>query len=92
MTKRETEIIKANLKAFENNFGKCRIEKEDYGKGFYLFYPEDADTWIQYCENINYLDGFLYGCVMGFLRREFKDGAKKMETEHKGIYAYREEE
>lgn len=89
MTKREEEIIKDNLRAFTTNFGEVRIEKEDYGKGFYVFYPAESESWIQYCYDIHYLNGFLYGCVMGFLRKEFKDGAAQMEKEGKGIYQYK---
>ena len=63
MTKREQEIIKDNLRAFVNNFGKVRIEKEDYGRGFYVFSPADSESWVQYCYNIDYLNGWLYGCV-----------------------------
>ena len=37
MTKKQMEIIKDNLRACTNNFGYICIEKEDYGKGFYVF-------------------------------------------------------
>lgn len=68
MTKREQEIIKDNLRAFVNNFGKVRIEKEDYGRGFYVFSPADSESWVQYCYNIDYLNGWLYGCVQAVNR------------------------
>ena len=74
MTTRQKETIKANLQAFTNNFGKVRIEDADYGGGFYVFYPADSESWIQYCHNIDYLNGWLYGCVQGFMRGEFKNG------------------
>lgn len=77
MTKRQQEIIKNNLNAFVANFGEVRIEKADYGPGFYVFYPVDADNYIQFCHNIDYLDGWLYGVVQGFVRGEFKKGAVK---------------
>ena len=64
MTERERNLIKSNLKAFVYNFGSVRIEKENCGKGFYVFYPEDSDSYIQYCYSIEYLDGWLYGCVL----------------------------
>lgn len=76
-TKRQEDIICKNLNAFVNNFGEVRIEKADYGPGFYVYYPVDAETYIQFCENINYLDGWLYGVVQGFMRGEFKKGAKR---------------
>lgn len=72
MTNREKEIIKDNLRAFVTNFGDVRIEKADYGGGFYVFYPANADSYIQYCYDISYLDGWLYGVVQGAVRGEFK--------------------
>jgi hypothetical protein len=70
----EIDILKDNLSAFVANFGKVRIEREDAGKGFYVFYPTDNDngSWIQYAYDINYLDGWLYGVVQGVHRGEFK--------------------
>lgn len=74
MTEREMEIIKDNLRAFKHNFGDVRIEPADYGEGFYVFYPaeKENDSWIQYCYNIAYLDGWLYGCVQGAVCGQFK--------------------
>lgn len=72
MTARQKEIIKDNLRAFEANFGNVRIEDADYGGGFYVFYPSESESYIQYCHNIDYLDGWLYGCVQGAVRGEFK--------------------
>ena len=62
MTQKQKEIIADNLRAYENNFGYIKIVKEDYGKGFYVF-TDDSDSWRQYCYNIDYLNGWLYGCV-----------------------------
>lgn len=73
MTKRQQEIIADNLRAWKYNFGYIRIEKEDYGEGFYVFTEEDSGSWIQYCYNIDYLDGWLYGCVQGALRLRLKN-------------------
>ena len=73
MTERQKEIIAKNLHAFTYNFGNVRIEKEDYGKGFYVFYPAESESWIQYCYDINYLNGWLYGVVQGVVRGEFKE-------------------
>lgn len=61
-TKNEMEIIKDNLMSFIANFGKPRIERSDYGESFYVF-TDDSDSWRQYCYNIDYLNGWLYGCV-----------------------------
>lgn len=63
MTSKQKEIIADNLRAFIHNFGEVRIEKEDYGRGFYVFSPANSDSYVQYCYNIDYLNGWLYGCV-----------------------------
>ena len=50
MTKKQMEIIKDNLRAYEKNFGYISIVKEDYGKGFYVFTDEsrkEAGSWTQ---------------------------------------------
>ena len=66
MTQKQKEIIADNLRAYENNFGYIKIVKEDYGKGFYVFTSEERvkqGSWTQFCYNIDYLNGWLYGCV-----------------------------
>ena len=75
MTKRQREIIADNLRAFQANFGDVRIEDAAYGGGFYVFYPSESkdDSWIQYCYDIDYLNGWLYGVVQGVVRGEFKN-------------------
>ena len=65
MTNAQKEIIADNLRAFVNNFGAVRIEDECEGEGFYVYSPVDRDSYVQYCYNIYYLDGWLYGCVQG---------------------------
>lgn len=72
MTQRQKDIIQDNYNAFVANFGELRIEKEDYGKGFYVYLPADATTFIQYCYNLDYLNGWLYGAVQAANRKEFK--------------------
>lgn len=72
MTKKQKEIIADNLRAFEHNFGYIRIEKENYGKGFYVFTSE-KDSYVQYCYDIHYLNGWLYGavqCACGMIKKE----------------------
>lgn len=76
LTRREREVIERNLAAFESNFGKPKIIAEDYGEGKYVFFPADSDSYIQYCHNIDYLDGWLYGVVQGIHRRVFRDNCK----------------
>lgn len=66
MTKRQKEIIKDNLNAYIANFGYISIEPEDYGKGFYIYTSEErkaSGSWTQYCYNIDYVNGWLYGAV-----------------------------
>lgn len=66
MTKRQKEIIKDNLNAYIANFDYISIEEEDFGKGFYVFTSEErkeSGSWTQYCYNIDYLNGWLYGAV-----------------------------
>lgn len=66
MTKRQKEIIKDNLNAYIANFGYISIEPEDYGKGFYIYTDEErkeSGSWTQYCYNIDYVNGWLYGAV-----------------------------
>ena len=50
---------------FIANFGEVRIEQDTYNKGFYVYSPANAETHVQYCYDISYLDGWLYGCVQG---------------------------
>lgn len=65
MTTRQKEIISDNLRAFAYNFGPVRIESADYGVGFYIFYPPSSGSYVQYCPDISYVDGWLYGAVQG---------------------------
>lgn len=61
-TENEMYIIQDNLSAFISNFGKPRIERGDDGESFYVF-TDDSSSWRQYCYNIDYLNGWLFGCV-----------------------------
>lgn len=63
LTKKEMEIVTDNLSAFIANFGAVRIERADYGKGLYVYSPADSESYVQYCYDVNYLNGWLYGCV-----------------------------
>lgn len=66
--------IRDNLTAFVHNFGFPRLTRADYGRGVYVHFPASNDSWIQYCEDVNYLNGWLYGVVQGVNRGEFKKG------------------
>lgn len=67
LTKRQQEGIKDNYGAYVANFETPVIMKEDYGKGFYVYRNaqehKDGVAWVQYCYNIDYLNGWLYGAV-----------------------------
>lgn len=66
MTKREKEIISDNLSTYIHNFGYIKIEKEDCGKGFYVYISEERylqGNYTQYCYNVDYLNGWLFGAV-----------------------------
>ena len=66
MTRNQMEIISDNLRAYKNNFGYIEIEEENYGEGYYVFTSEErkkSGSHTQYCYNIDYLNGWLYGAV-----------------------------
>lgn len=66
LTAKQNELIKDNLTAYINNFGYIKIEKADYGGGFYVYTDEQraaAGVYTQFCYNIDYLNGWLYGAV-----------------------------
>lgn len=69
MTNRQKEIISDNLKAFIANFGDVRIETNECGGGFFVFSPASSETHVQYCYDIDYLNGWLYGCVQAANKR-----------------------
>ena len=79
MTENQKKIIARNFSAFVHNFGTVRIEKVP-NAGFVVYFPADSDTYIQYCKNIHYLNGWLYGCVQGFLRKEFAENYQYKEA------------
>ena len=54
---------KRYINAFVQNFGKVRIERITYDKGYYIYYPDTAADYIQYCYNKDYLKGWLYGAI-----------------------------
>lgn len=64
MTKREKDIINDNLQSYINNFGYITIEKQ--GKGFYVYTSKEKyvrGNYSEYCYNIDYLNGWLFGAV-----------------------------
>ena len=61
LTKSQQEKIEAHLNAFKYNLGDVRIEREY--DGLYVFHPADSEHYVQHCPNIDYLNGWLYGCV-----------------------------
>ena len=74
LTAKQMEVIKDNLNSFIVNFGEPRLEKADYGKGVFVYYPANAESYIQYCYDIDYLNGWLYGIVQGNVVRKLCTG------------------
>ena len=66
LTQKQYEVVKRSLDAFVENFGTPRIEKNGRN-GFFVYVPSDAKDYVQYCRNIDRLEGWLYGCVQGAL-------------------------
>ena len=67
LTEKQNQIIEKNLNAFAHNFGEPRIERTKYGSFFLVYYPSDDTNFTFSCNNINELNGWLYGCVQGAL-------------------------
>lgn len=64
LTKRQQETIKDNLRSYLANFGYIKIETDGYR--FYIYTDKQrAETGCHthFCENIDYLNGWLYGAV-----------------------------
>lgn len=75
-TEKQHDLIKDNLISFLHNFKNVTIVKDQFNPGFYVFVgnvPADCSGWLQYCYNIDYLNGWLYGCVQAKHRKELKD-------------------
>jgi len=81
MTARQREKIAQSAAAFAKNFGPVRIESADYGGGFYVHYPAESDSYMVFCPTIDYLDGWLYGCVQGVRRVEPEREKNNIKTE-----------
>lgn len=67
LTKKQQEVVIDNYRAFIHNFEEPVIVREDYGAGFYVYRNQseynDGNTYVQFCYNIDYLNGWLYGAV-----------------------------
>lgn len=74
-TRAQMEKVRDNLRAYLANFGYLKITKADYGTGFYIFTDEqraEFGNYTQYCYNLDYLNGWLYGAVQainGIMKR-----------------------
>lgn len=79
LTEKQRETIADNLRAYLANFGTVIIERADYGGGFYVFTSEEDHKeghHVQFCYNIDYLNGWLYGAVQaanGVMKRINKE-------------------
>ena len=76
ITEREIRRLQPNYSAFVHWFGLPRIERDMFQKGaYYVFYPgNEGEQYIQWCHSIEYLNGWLYGCVQATVRGEFREG------------------
>lgn len=66
LSARQYEILKDNLRSYLVNFRYIAIAEEDYGDGFMVYTDEnrtETGSYTQYCYNIDYLNGWLYGAV-----------------------------
>lgn len=62
----EWMLIHDNLAAYIHNFEYLKIERENNSDGFYVYTDEQRwknGEWTQYCYNLDYLNGWLYGAV-----------------------------
>lgn len=59
---KQIELIKKNAEAFEYWFPELTIVASLQDKGFYV-YLAGREEYVQYCYNIDYLNGWLYGAV-----------------------------
>lgn len=83
MTKHQEELIDQNRQAYVTNFGYLGLTRSADGKGFLVYKsPTDELTgnYIQYCPNIHYLNGWLYGAVQGALILKSKLAEKEVEA------------
>ena len=78
LTKKEMETVKDNLNAFIANSGVPSVVRADYGRGLHV-YIGDSDQYIQFCHNIDYFDGWMYGAVQAANRKEFAIRGEKNE-------------
>lgn len=65
LSTKQLSAIDKNLRAFTANFGFIKI-KYMTGQGYYVYTkPQDVGTnyYTQLCPNVDYLNGWLYGCV-----------------------------
>ena len=67
LKQKEQEILADNYRAFIHHFERPVIINEDYGKGYYVFRNkeeyENGGSYVQFCYDIDYLNGWLYGAV-----------------------------
>lgn len=66
LTEREAEKIQKNLDAFIFQFGIEPVIRKNKNKTYNIYLSteaEESENYIQHCENIDYLNGWLYGAV-----------------------------
>jgi hypothetical protein len=67
LTKGQQKYIQDNYNAYIRNFEEPVIIPDDAGRSFYVYRNSEEYTnslgYVQYCYNIDYLNGWLYGAV-----------------------------
>lgn len=94
-TPKQFIAVRSNLRAYIANMGYIHIEKANYGKGWYIFKSaEDIKngSYVQFCENIDYLNGWLYGVVQAVCGIIKADGDKSIDRSMQLYKIFNEEE
>jgi hypothetical protein len=67
ISENQAGTIKDNLHAYEANFETPFIIYDSASKGFEVYRTQEefrnGQGYVQFCYNISYLDGWLYGAV-----------------------------
>lgn len=77
---------KQKQKIIDNYLAYCNYFSEPFisyvsGWGFYIFTNETDlkcfQNWVCFCPSVDFLDGWLWGCVQTVCREEIKESIKK---------------
>ena len=90
LTDNQQEVLYKNVGAFVSIFGKIRIKRSPWGKGFIVDYPSDTNTdclnEYKLFPDLQYLNGWLEGVVQCAVDDAFHtDAPKDTEKENEEI-------